>query len=254
MYYYDENDNDRTGRRTGVLAMLAYFAFWVLLLLVVKFSFTVRETGEGILIAFGDTEVAGGDGRSAAAPTPASPAAQEVMTQDFEDAPQIVQPQENVQRPPERPTEQTTPPVEEPPREPDRRALFPGSNNTGESDSRGTGEGAGQQGAQEGTPDADPAGTGAGAGGTSFSLAGRSVTGSLPAPRYPSNKSGRVVVDITVDASGRVIRAVPRGQGSTTNDSELINAALEAAGRARFNVVESDGLQTGTITYNFILK
>ena len=267
MQYYD--DNDRAGKRAGILAAAAYVALWVVLMLVVNITLNVKETGEGILIDFGDTEQAGGSMATAQpqpsenrrpANTPPAVHPEDMMTQEIEDAPEVPreQPQPQ-QRPaesqqPQQQQQQASPPAEEQPRQPDQRALFPGNNRQGNSDSQGTSEGTGRQGSQDGTPGADPAGTGTGQGGTGFSLAGRSIVGSLPQPRYGPNKSGRVVVDITVDATGKVIRAVPRGQGSTTNDSDLISAAVDAAGKARFNVVEGDGLQTGTITYNFILK
>ncbi len=252
MQYYDD-DNGRGSRRAGAIAAVAYIVLWVVLMLVVNISLKVKETGEGILMAFGDTEQAGGT-ISASRPQPAndqSPAdnrtpvtdTEDIMTQDTEDAPAVTPQQQ----------QQTAPPVEEQPRVPDPNALFPGNRQSG-STSQGTTEGEGRQGSQDGTPGADPAGTGAGEGSTGFSLAGRSLVGSLPTPRYGPNKSGRVVVDITVDAEGRVIRAVPRGHGSTTNDSELVKAAMDAATEARFNVVEGNRLQTGTVTYNFILK
>ena len=118
----------------------------------------------------------------------------------------------------------------------------------------GTGTEAGRQGTPFGTPGGDPGGTGLGTSGVGFDLAGRNLIGSLPLPEYGPNKSGRVVVDITVDREGRVTQAFPRAQGSTTTDSELIHAATAAALKARFDMVDDDGLKNGTITYNFILK
>lgn len=269
MNYYDDNDN-RTGRRSGMIATAIYFIAMAVLLLVVNISYDKVETGEGILVDFGDTDQAGGslaasrpvpadnsDRRPADTPPALNPG--DMMTQDYDDdAPEVPAAQP---RPTERPSEQdndrqeqAAPQPEERPREVDRRALFPGSAANNTSTSQGTSEGEGRQGSEAGTPGGDPAGTGAGSGGTGFSLSGRSIVGSLPQPRYGPNKSGRVVVDITVDANGKVIRAVPRAQGSNTNDSELVSAALDAAGKAQFNVIEGDGLQNGTITYNFILK
>ena len=82
---------------------------------------------------------------------------------------------------------------------------------------------------------------------------GRSVVGKLPKPSYPGNESGKVVVDVTVDASGRVTYASYRAQGSTTNSKRLVDAAVEAARKARFSSSESL-MQTGTITYVFTLE
>ena len=58
---------------------------------------------------------------------------------------------------------------------------------------------------------------------------------------------------VTVDASGRVTYASYRAQGSTTNSKRLVDAAVEAARKARFSSSESL-MQTGTITYVFTLE
>lgn len=265
MQYYD--DNDRGSKRAGAIAAMLYIALWVVLMLVVKITIQTKETGEGILVDFGDVENAGGmmaAAQAAAAEnhrpsdTPPVVNPEDMMTQDFEEAPEVPRQQPRPERRPsdsdQQQQQQAAPPVEEPPRQPDQRALFPGSNQQANSTSQGVTEGEGRQGSQEGTPGGDPTGSGTGQGGTGFSLAGRSIVGALPQPRYGPNKSGRVVIDIQVDATGKVVRAIPRGQGSTTNDSELISTAMEAAQKAVFNKIEGDGLQTGTITYNFILK
>jgi len=96
-------------------------------------------------------------------------------------------------------------------------------------------------------------GTGQSDSGIAYDLSGRSVVGKLPKPSYPGNESGKVVVDVTVDASGRVTYASYRAQGSTTNSKRLVDAAVEAARKARFSSSESL-MQTGTITYVFTLE
>lgn len=269
MQYYDENE--RTSKRVGIAAAAVYIAVWVVVMIVVTFDFEQQQSGEGMLIDFGDTELAGGLGTAqqpASTPqqqephppqqqNPAVTQPESVLTQDIEDAPEVAVPQTRPQerpaetQPTERPAEQPAP---QPERQVDQRALFPGAAASANDTSRGNAEGEGRQGSADGTPGASPDGSGTGGQGGGFDLSGRSLVGALPAPRYGPNKEGRVIVDITVDARGRVIRAVPRAQGSTTNDSELIRAALQAAEKAQFNSVEGDGLQTGTITYNFILK
>lgn len=91
--------------------------------------------------------------------------------------------------------------------------------------------------------------------GVGFSLAGRSVAGRLPLPAYQVQKEGKVVVEVTVDRDGNVVRANAILKGSTITDAQLIRAAEEAAKKSRFN---SDGkatvMQTGTITYHFKLQ
>ena len=91
--------------------------------------------------------------------------------------------------------------------------------------------------------------------GVDFSLAGRSASGRWPLPEYRVQKEGRVVVEITVDRDGKVIRAAGGARGSTTADAQLIKAAEEAAKKARFNAdPKAANLQVGTITYIFKLE
>ncbi|MDR0660151.1 MAG: TonB family protein [Prevotellaceae bacterium] len=91
--------------------------------------------------------------------------------------------------------------------------------------------------------------------GVDFSLAGRSASGRWPLPEYKVQKEGRVVVEITVDRQGKVIRAVGGVRGSTTADARLVRAAEEAAKKAMFNAdPKAANLQVGTITYIFRLE
>jgi TonB family protein len=215
-------------------------------LLLLRLPARKTDLGEGILVSFGNVEQAGGDSATPDADDalqPSDPSASEpddLLTQDSQDAPEAV---------PD--TEKSPTQAVAPERQVDRAALFPGRAGAG---SQGASEGAGQQGSQQGVPGGDPAGSGLGASGSGFDLAGRSIVGSLPLPDYPSNESGRVIVDIIVDADGRVTSAIHRSVGTTIRNSELINAAVDAARRARFNVAEGASDQRGTITYNFRLK
>ena len=67
-----------------------------------------------------------------------------------------------------------------------------------------------------------------------------------------NNETGTVVVTIEVDASGKVISAKAGAKGTNTYDTELWNAAVAAAKKARFNGISGSTVQTGTITYNFV--
>jgi colicin import membrane protein len=111
---------------------------------------------------------------------------------------------------------------------------------------RGTGSGLGTQGTGTGGP--------GGQGGISYSLQGRGFQ-KLPPPRYDYQGEGRVVVEVSVDRSGKVVQATPGTKGSTTLDEYLLKVAKEAALEARFEVKQdAPAIQKGTITYNFILK
>ena len=84
-------------------------------------------------------------------------------------------------------------------------------------------------------------------------LKGRGLVGNLPKPAYPGNKSGKIVIRVTVDASGRVTSAAFEPKGSTESDSQLVAAALEAARKARFTESRA-AVQGGTITYLFRME
>ena len=65
---------------------------------------------------------------------------------------------------------------------------------------------------------------------------------------------GVVVVEISVDKDGKVIKTRPGVKGSTTANKVLLDAAEKAARQTKFtpkpNVIE----QTGTLTYIFKLQ
>lgn len=84
-------------------------------------------------------------------------------------------------------------------------------------------------------------------------LQGRGLRGSLPRPSYPGNKSGKIIVRVTVDASGAVTSAAYEPKGSTVSDSELVDAAIAAARKARFTESRAT-VQGGTITYVFRME
>ncbi len=81
-------------------------------------------------------------------------------------------------------------------------------------------------------------------------LQGRGLVGDLPKPAYPGTRSGKIVVRVTVDASGAVTSASYEPRGSTESDAELVAAALAAARKARFTESRAT-VQGGTITYLF---
>src|SRR5690606_19663311 len=124
------------------------------------------------------------------------------------------------------------------------------------SQSAGDTGGSGTQGALTGDPNAtNSTGTGLGNKGVEYSLKGRNHIGNLPKPVYNVQESGRVVVRIVVDREGRVTHAEHRLQGSTTTSSALINAAIDAARKTRFNSdPNATPSQEGTITYVFDLN
>ncbi|MBE0674183.1 MAG: hypothetical protein IH591_05945 [Bacteroidales bacterium] len=127
-----------------------------------------------------------------------------------------------------------------------------GTTSTGEGNTTGTGN----QGVTTGSVDSKLRGIGSGYGtdGTGWSLEGRSVQ-EFPLPKYDYQGEGKVVVEVTVDRTGKVIFADPGKPGSTTLDEYLLRVAKDAALLARFDSnPEAPLTQRGTITYVFILK
>ena len=80
----------------------------------------------------------------------------------------------------------------------------------------------------------------------------RGLVGVLPLPEQPENKSGVVLIRVTVDASGRVTSAAYEPKGSTTSDVELVAEARKAALRTRFTESRTV-IEGGVITYIFKL-
>ena len=122
--------------------------------------------------------------------------------------------------------------------------LFGNSTSAGNGNGTGTGSGEGPE------HQGNPAGKGY-SGGNSWSLNGRSLSGTLASPSYDKDVEGKVTVNIRVDENGRVI-STSIGSPTTISDTDTRNAAISAANRARFST--GNGTSTGSITYNFRLK
>jgi colicin import membrane protein len=141
-----------------------------------------------------------------------------------------------------------------------KNALANSKNSGTSSTSEGIAGGTGNQGDPRGSVDSKVRGEGGGLGtsgtgtGISFQLQGRGFQ-KLPPPKYDYQGEGRVVVEVSVDRSGKVVLATPGIKGSTTLDEYLLKVAKEAAMEASFNAKpDAPPVQKGTITYNFILK
>ena len=84
----------------------------------------------------------------------------------------------------------------------------------------------------------------------SFSLRGRTAV-FIPNPIYTCDTSGKVVINITVNSNGDVVRTSVNKAASTTSNECLVEQALEYAEDARFSRLAGRDSQPGTITYNF---
>ncbi len=139
-----------------------------------------------------------------------------------------------------------------------KNALANAKNSGTNSTSEGIAGGTGNQGVPNGSVDSKNHGPGGGTGnsgsGVSYDLKGRGFQ-KLPLPKYDYQGGGKVVVEVSVDRSGKVIQAIPGRPGSTTLDEYLLKVAKDAAMQATFQVKDdAPVVQKGTITYNFILK
>lgn len=84
----------------------------------------------------------------------------------------------------------------------------------------------------------------------SYSLKGRTAI-EIPNPIYTCDRSGKVVINITVDANGRVVGTSVNKGSSSTNNECLTDQAEEYAKLAYFTEMAGRDSQPGTITYNF---
>lgn len=267
-------------RVRGIVGTLLFHGLIAFLLIVFGFSTPLPLPAEkGILINFGNSDDGMGTEEPRiedAASTPqqvkaSKPSEESPLTQTHEEAPSLPAPKkesaqkEQTKSKTETPTAQPTQNTkttqtntEEKPKI-NQKALFPGQKTTGSTTGEGETGKPGNQGGLEGSPEStNRTGTTGGGGdaerGIIANLQGRTAQ-SLPKPEYPSQKEGRVVVEVTVDNRGNVTKAVAGVRGSTTLDNELLRAAEKAALNAKFNVnLNAPASQIGTITYIFKLQ
>ena len=131
-----------------------------------------------------------------------------------------------------------------------------GQGNTGKPGNQGTPGGTGDN--PFGKSSGDGGGTGGGSGtGTGVSigggLSGRKIV-SRPRIVDTSQKVGKIVIEICVDASGTVTQANYTQRGSTTTDTELRGKALAAAKAYRFAASNDSSSECGPVTFTFRLQ
>jgi hypothetical protein len=120
------------------------------------------------------------------------------------------------------------------------------------------GEGDDQLAGDKGQPDGDPYATtyygpGGGSGTGGYGLSGRTLASSGKV-KQECNQQGRVVVKITVDQSGKVIKATAGVKGTNNNDPCLLEPARKTAFLHRWKPdSNAPGQQTGFVVVNFKL-
>ena len=229
MYYYDPNN--RNPRRWATVATAVYALLLIGSFALVSFDFRQIHDKPGDTITIDFTEPP--------APEPPKPRVRTATEPRVHDRTAPVEQTAQVSGKDE--TTQT----------PNPRALF--NMNKGGADEP---DNAGNPRAPEGEDKASGTGPGLNPDGLDQldqGLQGRGLVGDLPKPSYPGSKSGKVIVRVTVDASGRVTSAAYEPKGSTTDAAELVEAAKAAARKARFTESRA-AVQGGTITYVFRME
>lgn len=71
-------------------------------------------------------------------------------------------------------------------------------------------------------------------------------------PFNNTNKEGKIVINICADVDGKIIAATFNKEKSTTNDSYLVEQAINAAKKSTltFDTINNK-IQCGTVTYRF---
>ena len=268
----------QSGLLTALIMALLFLLLWYI---AIDAPEQIEE--EGVEVAFGNSEDGGGAEpdvvpmpaipvTQAPPPTPQAPSENDLMVQDDEEALQLAKQREEERKRRAEEEEMIRKQREEEARleaeriakeqqlaeerarkaaeEQEKRerannmmsGMF-GNNQQGAQGS-GTTQGSSTQGSQ------NPVGHGS-VGGNNWSLAGRNLK-SLPKPSTQFNQEGKVVVNIQVNAAGKVITA-SIGEGTNVSDYQTRQVALEAARKAEFSPSENK-IQVGTITYTFKLN
>jgi protein TonB len=250
--------------------------------------------GSGFTVALGLEEAGGSslvpvDDPSVQEPTPPTPdpqtTEQPVVTQDEGEENTVIDPPktEPKKTEPKKPIEKSiVKPIEKPavkpveqPRKADEKSLFKKRTTTRADESGyGAGEAPGNQGAADGDPNGDPNGNGYGNGGNgsgtgigdgigsgnggngvgAYELKGRTLS-RRPVIEDNTKETGKVVVSIVVDRSGRVTKAMPNQKGTTTLNPTLLEKAKQAALDTRFSPnTNAPEEQFGTMTIVFKFK
>jgi periplasmic protein TonB len=197
---------------------------------------------------------------------PKSTPKEQILTQETEDVPVT---EKKLEEKPKEIKEPIKEPVKEEIKQPvvNQKALYTGKKNTSNATgSEGETGKPGDQGIKEGSVyskvhgnvngsgNSGSEGRGSAEGGISYSLSGRKML-KQPEVVDRSQETGKVVVSITVDKNGNVIKATPGARGSTTTSANLYSKAQQAAMKAKFDANTSAAEeQYGSITFIFIVQ
>ncbi|RYJ41879.1 energy transducer TonB [Flavobacterium beibuense] len=262
---YLETENERKSFAITV----TIFAILLILCFFLGMKYMDPPPENGIAINFGTTDFGQGDIQPTepiqSAPQPqqsvpeSNPVTEEVVTQDVDDAPVIndTKPKKETPKPTEKPKETPKPPTPSKSTTDALNSLINGPKSEGKAtQGQGDSNQAGDQGKIDGSLQGGYGNGGKGTVGTgngNYQLGGRNAI-AKPQPKYLCNEQGKVVVEISVDRSGRVISAKPGARGTTNNAACLLEQAKIAAMNTTWEP-DSDApdKQIGKIIYNFTL-
>lgn len=221
----------------------------------INFGNLVEGTGNTEDVNMGDSKVTDNAVAKKATPSP-QPIGENIVTNDAEENNDIGIVKNNKVKQ-EKVTNET--PVEKPVEQAPSSDLMAALNKmknkkSGSSGGDGNSGNPGNSGDPNGNPNTDGIGGAGGGKGFSYNLKGRRIV-RAPDIMDDSQEEGKVVVDIMVDETGKVVKAQAGGRGSTTTSALLYAKARQAALSAKFNP-SNDGMkeQSGSITFVFILN
>ncbi len=276
------------------ISFIALFLLFFLLKFSDTPALNMLEGGGGggdVAVNFGDSEFGMGDNftstesaKSSPKPIPQVAAAEdEILTSEDIDAPAVANVKKTVDKPKTADVKPVVKPVVKPqPSNATKNALddlLKGSDKSGDGKDKvggnkgksygdpnatgynggggsGTGTGGGNgsgEGIGTGSGYGSGNGGGRGSGTGNYNLSGRKII-TKPAPKYTCNEQGRIVVQITVNSTGSVIKAVPGYRGTTNTAQCLLEQAKIAAMNTKFDASPTNAQQqVGTMIYNFKL-
>lgn len=275
------------------VATASYFSILFLIIFFWKFGTPLAlEEGEGLLVDFGYTEVGLGDDEPdknnpmnrIAIPSPGNPPLtqeikEKVLVQDYEETEKV-----------DAITETKTQKVvvvenilKSPNKKPDKADILPSKNNLNAPPAeknkvnenalfkgfKGNGNGNGSEGNTAGEGNmGDPSGSksdnylgkstglgseGEGRGRIGSGLIGRNLK-SIPPIVDRTNKTGRIIISVNVDASGNVKKSEFVAQNSTITDSDLVSKCIQAAKKAKFSPSDDKDSDWGKLIFTFEIR
>ncbi len=265
-------DNSTQRKSIALTASLVLHALLILFFIIYKIITPIppfpekgEGGGQGYELALGFSELGMGDNQNVtdlstpaaqqeSTPPPAEEA--EILTNDADESDVTTPPKPDKPKT-DKPREKPKPTAEEIAREKQRKIdELMGNKGTGQG-GQGANDTPGDAGGANGTPTGTGQGNGTGSykgDGWSVDLAGRTIK-RKPIINDKPSVAGKVVMDIWVDADGKVVRVSQNTGKSTTLDQTLVTIAKRAALESSFYPdPKAVGEKKGTMTFVFVLE